>query len=58
MALSQSQGSKNFGPGRIILLFDQHFSEYCPAVVIRQASKDVFLVLAAVSQERKSGKLG
>lgn len=56
-ALSQAQGSKNFAPGRIVVLLDRHFAQFTPAVLVKQVGKEAFLVLAAVSAERKSGKL-
>lgn len=58
LALGQAQGSKNFSPGRVVLLYDQHFSAYTPAVIVRQVSAHEFLILAATTQDRKSGKLG
>lgn len=58
VALSQAQGSRSFTPGRVVILFDQHFSEHTPAVIVRQASPTDFLVLAAVTEKRKSGSLG
>lgn len=57
LALQQAQGSKNFNPGRLVVLHDSHFASFSPAVLVKQVSKEEFLVLAAVSEDRKSGKL-
>lgn len=56
LALGHQQGAKNFGAGRVVVLRDGHF-DFDVAVIVRQVSSSEFLVLAAVTQERKSGKL-
>lgn len=56
LALDQQQGSKIFAPGRFVLLRDAHFDND-PAVVVKQVASREFLVLAAVSEERKKGRL-
>ena len=56
MALGQQQGSKNFAPGRVVILHDKHFASFCPAVLVKPIMGDEFLVLAAVTEERKSGR--
>ncbi|MCO5589767.1 hypothetical protein L7F22_043736 [Adiantum nelumboides] len=56
LALQQAQGSKNFNPGRLLILHDSHFASFSPAVLVKQVSKEEFLVLAAVSEDRKNGK--
>ncbi|KAK0566950.1 Antiviral helicase ski2 [Tilletia horrida] len=55
-ALDQQQGSKNLGPGRIVLLRDHHFDND-GAVIVKQINNRLFLTLAAVTPERKSKKL-
>ncbi|UZJ57277.1 hypothetical protein CBS101457_006597 [Exobasidium rhododendri] len=57
MALHQQQASKSFGPGRVIIVHDKHFSRFCPAVIVKSIARDEFLVLAVVTEEQKSGKL-
>jgi antiviral helicase SKI2 len=57
MAQSQQQGVKYFAPGRIVVLYDSQFSTFAPAVIVKAVSSDDYLVLAAVSEEMKSGKL-
>jgi antiviral helicase SKI2 len=57
MAQSQQQGAKYFAPGRLVVLYDSHFSTFAPAVLVKAVSSDEFLVLAAVCEEMKSGKL-
>lgn len=57
LALGLAQGSKNFSPGRIVVLLDQHFAQFTPAVLVKQTANETFLCLAAVTEERKSGKL-
>ncbi|KAK0548177.1 Antiviral helicase ski2 [Tilletia horrida] len=53
IALDQQQGSKNLGPGRVVLLRDHHFDNN-GAVIVKQINSRLFLVLAAVTPERKS----
>lgn len=57
MALGQQQGSKNFAPGRVVVVHDKHFSTFCPAVIVKPILADDFLILAAVTEKQKSGKL-
>ncbi|KAJ1031674.1 hypothetical protein NDA13_002064 [Ustilago tritici] len=54
LALGHQQGAKNFGAGRVVVLRDGHF-DFDVAAIVRQLSGSEFLVLAAVTQERKSG---
>ncbi|TKY90624.1 hypothetical protein EX895_000622 [Sporisorium graminicola] len=56
LALGHPQGAKNFGAGRVVVLRDEHF-EFDAAVIVRQVSASEFLVLAAVTPERKRGDL-
>lgn len=56
LALEQQQGGRIFAPGRIVLLRDAHF-EHDAAVIVKQVSSREFLVLAAVTQHRKEGRL-
>ncbi len=55
MAIEHQQGARNFQPGRVVLLRDSHFDGN-PAIIIKQAGPDEFLVLAAVSKDRKAGR--
>lgn len=55
LALEQQQGSKIFAPGRVVLLRDAHFNNN-PAVLVKQVASRIFLVLAAVSAQRKKGQ--
>lgn len=55
LALDQQQGAKMFSPGRVVLLTDAHFDS-SPAVIVKQVASREFLVLAAVTEERKKGK--
>lgn len=57
VALAQPQGSKMFAAGRVLVLRDEHF-DFDVAVVVRPVADGLFLVLAAVSPERKAGTLG
>lgn len=57
LALTQTQGSKTLGPGRVVLLRDGHF-DLDAGVVVKMAAPGVLLVLGAVTQHRKSGELG
>ncbi|SPO20957.1 probable SKI2 - antiviral protein and putative helicase [Ustilago trichophora] len=54
LALGHQQGAKNFGAGRVVILRDEHF-EFDVAAIVRQVSAKEFLVLAAVTPERKKG---
>ncbi|PWN30163.1 putative SKI2-antiviral protein and putative helicase [Jaminaea rosea] len=56
LALEQQQGSRIFAPGRVVLLRDAHF-DHNPAVIVKQVSSREFLVLGAVTQQRKEGRL-
>ncbi|KAJ9476788.1 Antiviral helicase SKI2 [Pseudozyma hubeiensis] len=56
LALGHPQGAKNFGAGRVVILRDEHF-DFDTAAIIRQVSAKEFLVLAAVTKERKRGDL-
>ena len=57
VALAQPQGSKMLAAGRVLVLRDEHF-DFNVAVVVRSVADGLFLVLAAVSPERKAGTLG
>ncbi|CAO1638166.1 unnamed protein product [Sympodiomycopsis kandeliae] len=54
LALDQQQGGKIFSPGRVVLLHDLHF-DFNAAVIVKQVASREFLVLAAVTPERKKG---
>jgi antiviral helicase SKI2 len=56
LALGQQQGSKIFTPGRLVVLYDEHFKNDV-AVIVKQTGAKDFLILAAVSPERKKGLL-
>ncbi|EST10011.1 rRNA-processing arch domain protein [Kalmanozyma brasiliensis GHG001] len=56
LALSHPQGAKVFGSGRVVLLRDGHF-DFDVGVMVRQVGAAEFLVLAAVTTERKRGDL-
>ncbi len=56
LALGHQQGAKNFAAGRVVVLRDAHF-DFDVAAVVRQVSAKEFLVLAAVTAERKRGDL-
>ncbi|CBQ67780.1 probable SKI2-antiviral protein and putative helicase [Sporisorium reilianum SRZ2] len=56
LALAHQQGAKNFAAGRVVIVRDEHF-EFDMAVIVRQVSAGEFLVLAAVTPERKRGEL-
>lgn len=56
LALGHQQGAKNFGAGRVVILRDGHF-DFDIAAIVRQVSASEFLVLAAVTPERKKGEL-
>lgn len=56
LALGHQQGAKNFTAGRVVILRDEHF-DFDTAVIVRQVSPSEFLVLAAVTPERKRGDL-
>ncbi|PWZ02626.1 antiviral helicase [Testicularia cyperi] len=56
LALGNQQGSKLFAAGRVVLLRDTHF-DFDVAAIVRQVSPGEFLVLAAVTPERKRGDL-
>ena len=55
LALGHQQGAKNFGAGRVVVLRDGHF-DFDVAAIVRQVSASEFLVLAAVTPERKNGR--
>ncbi|PWN49830.1 putative SKI2-antiviral protein and putative helicase [Violaceomyces palustris] len=56
LALNHQQGSKNFTPGRVVVLRDHHFDQDL-GVIVKLVARNEFLVLASVSPERKSGSL-
>ncbi|MCO5612956.1 hypothetical protein L7F22_067229 [Adiantum nelumboides] len=56
LALDHRQGAKNIATGRIVILRDTHF-DFDVAVVVKAVASREFLVLAAVTKERKEGKL-
>ena len=56
LALGHQQGAKNFGAGRVVVLRDGHF-DFDVAAIVKQVSSGEFLVLAAVTKERKRGDL-
>lgn len=56
LASDHRQGAKNMATGRIVILRDTHF-DFDVAVLVKAVASREFLVLAAVTKERKEGKL-